>query len=117
MTLEGQLPNTFTITYRTGLRLSSLATLAVTQLTAHLIRGCPGGCGCGTSTRQNLSRLSRQGVDLEFVDAQQVLTDGRTGIEWVDHFISASNPAGLAAPLRVLSPDAPRYPRTWQEYI
>lgn len=111
MTLREANPGTFSVTYRTGLNLSGLATLAVTQLTAHLLRGCAGGCGCGASTRQNLSRLSRQGVDLEFVDAQEVLSDGRTGIEWVDHFISSQNPYGLGSQMRVLSPDAPKRPR------
>ena len=119
MTLEGQLPNTFTITYRTGLRLSSLATLAVTELTAHLIRGCAGcgdGCG-GGSLRQNLRSKTRQGVDLEFVDPQQVFNDDRTGIQVVDWFIKSTNPQGLGSQLRVLSPDAPRRPRIWNEYI
>lgn len=108
-------PDTFTVTYRTGLALPELARMAVTQLTAHFIRGCEGGaCGCGVGTRQNLSRLSRQGVDLEFADAQQVFTDGRTGIELVDHFIRAFNPYGVAGQLRVLSPDAPKRPEIWR---
>lgn len=103
--------NTFAVTYRTGLNLSGIATLAVTELTAHLIRGCGAGCGCGVGVSQNLQRVSRQGVDLEFADASQVFTDGRTGIEVVDWFIRSMNPQGLADQLRVLSPDAPRRPR------
>lgn len=102
---------TFDITYRIGTPVPALGILAVSSLAAHFMRGCGDGCGCGVGTRQNLQRLSRQGVELEFADAQQVFTDGRTGIEIVDQFIRAWNPHGLASPMRVLSPDAPRYPR------
>lgn len=105
LTKRTGLDNTFSVTYRTGLSLSNMAHAAVTQLTAHLIRGCNGGCGCGAGTRQNLQRLSRQGVDLEFADPQEVFTDGRTGIEAVDWFIRTENPYKLGSTLRVLSPD------------
>jgi hypothetical protein len=108
---EAGRPDTFSITYRTGVPVPQLGVLAVSSLAAHFMRGCGGGCGCGVGTRQNLQRLSRQGVELEFADAQQVFSDGRTGIEIVDQFIRAFNPHGLASPMRVLSPDAPRYPR------
>lgn len=115
LSLASGQPGTFTVTYRTGLALPEAAKMAVTQLTAHFIRGCDGGgCGCGVGTRQNLQRLSRQGVDLEFADPQQVFTDGRTGIELVDQFIRAYNPLGLGGQLRVLSPDAPRRPEIWR---
>lgn len=113
MTRSTAQENTFAVTYRTGLSLSGLATVAVTQLTAHFIRGCGGGCGCGAGTRQNLQRLQRQGVELEFADPQQLFDDGRTGIQAVDMFIRAANPYGLASPLRVLSPDGPQRPRLW----
>jgi hypothetical protein len=65
------------------------------------------------TNNQNLARLSRQGVDLEFVDKQQVIADGRTGIEIVDAFIYAVNPGGLPRQMRVVSPDSPRPPRLW----
>lgn len=106
---------TFTVTYRTGIPVPALGQAAVTALTAHYIKGCS-GCGCGvsnTAAGRNLSRLSRQGVDLEFANPQDVLADGRTGIEIVDQFIHAVNPAGLPRAMRVLSPDAPKRPRIW----
>lgn len=117
MTLTDAHENTFAVTYRTGVNLSGMATMAVTELTAHLIRGCNGGCGCGAGTTQNLQRLTRQGVELEFADASQVFQDGRTGIDHVDMFIRSMNPSGLANPLRVLSPDAPRRPRIWGNVV
>lgn len=113
MTKTPSSPDTFAVTYRTGLALSSMATMAVTELTSHFIKGCNGGCGCGSGARQNLSRVSRQGVDLEFADPQTLFDDGRTGIQSVDFFIRSMNPQGLGSTLRVLSPDTPKRPRIW----
>lgn len=112
MSLPPGEPDTFTVTYRTGIPVPALGVAALSALTAHYIKGC-NGCGCGVGSRQNLSRLSRQGVELEFEDAGQVLADGRTGIQIVDQFIHAYNPGGLTHSMRVLSPDAPRRPRIW----
>ena len=109
--IPGQ-PNTFTVVYRTGIPLSALGAAALSALAAHYIRGC-NGCGCGVAPPQNLSRLSRQGVELEFASPQQLLSDGRTGIEIVDQFIHAVNPSGLPRAMRVVSPDSPRPPRIW----
>lgn len=105
MTATRGQPDTFTVTYSTGLVVPALGVLAVTQLANHFMRGCGDGCGCGVGSRENVSRITRQGIELEFADAQQVFTDGRTGIEIPDQFIRAFNPYGLASPMRVLSPD------------
>lgn len=114
MSKPGNGPDTFTVGYRTGLELPHMATLAASALASHLMRGCGDGCGCGVGSRENVSRISRQGVELEFADASQVFTDGRTGIEVVDFFIDAyGSPVGLRGQLRVLSPDY-RRPR-WEQ--
>lgn len=112
MSLAPGQPGTFTVTYRTGLPLPALGVAALSALTAHYIRGC-NGCGCGVPSNRNLSRLSRQGVDLEFASPQEVLADGRTGIDVVDSFIFAVNPSRLPNQMRVVSPDSPRPPRVW----
>lgn len=104
--------NTFTVVYRTGIPLSKLGIQALSKLTEHYLQGCK-GCGCGVNSRQNLSRLSRQGVELEFVDPQQALADGRTGISIVDQWLNMVNPSKLPRQMRVLSPDSPRPPRVW----
>lgn len=103
-------PNTFFVEYRTGLPVPPMGVQAVSELAAHFIRGCSGGCGCGVGSRNNVRSISRQGVDLEFVSAQEVFEDGRTGILLVDLFIRAVNPSGLPRAMRVLSPDMPRRP-------
>lgn len=103
---------TFIVTYRTGIPLSALGVAALSALAAHYIKGCD-GCGCGIGSRQNLQSLNRQGVSMEFANPQEILADGRTGIEIVDQFIHAVNPSGLPRQMRVLSPDSPRPPRLW----
>lgn len=112
MSLPPGQANTFTVVYRTGIPLPEMGVAALSELTAHYIRGC-NGCGCGIATQRNLSSLSRQGVNLEFADSQQVLDDGRTGLPLVDLFIHTVNPSRLPQAMRVLSPDAPRRPRIW----
>lgn len=95
---------TWSITYSTGLPVPFLAAAAVTELMNHFAGMCS-GCGCGTEARQNLTRLSRQGVDLEFADPQQVFTDGRIGLPICDLFVETYNPNKLPRAMRVLSPD------------
>ena len=112
MSLPPGLEGTFTVTYRTGIPLPAMGVAALSELAAHYIKGC-NGCGCGVGSRQNLRSLSRQGVDLEFQDAQQTLADGRTGLPLVDLFINTVNPSRLPQAMRVLSPDAPKRPRIW----
>jgi hypothetical protein len=112
MSLPDTEEGTFSVTYRTGLEVPQLAVQAVSALTAHFIRGCD-GCGCGAGTQQNLARLQRQGVELDFADPTVLFTDGRTGIDIVDFAIKALNPGALPRAMRVLSPDSPRRPRLW----
>lgn len=106
--------NTFFVTYRTGLAVPHFGRVAMSQLMGHLLRNCDGCNGCNATNTRNLQRLSRQGVDLQFQDATAVAAEGLTGIEPVDWFIRQWNPQGLGSPLRVLSPDAPKRPRSWR---
>lgn len=103
---------TFTVSYRTGIPLPAMGVAALSELAAHYIRGC-NGCGCGVGSRNNLRSMSRQGVDLQFQDAQETLADGRTGLPLVDLFIQTVNPSRLPQAMRVLSPDSPKRPRVW----
>ncbi|MFD3848189.1 hypothetical protein ACFWVB_20150 [Streptomyces microflavus] len=106
-------PDTFTVVYRWGLPLNEAAIAAVSDLTCHFLKGCaPGSCGCKAG--RNLSRVSRQGVDLEFPDLAMLYADGRTGLPLVDLWLSMVNPGRLSSPSRVYSPDFKR-PRvtTW----
>ncbi|MEU2264924.1 hypothetical protein ABZ568_00420 [Streptomyces olindensis] len=104
-------PGTFCVTYRIGLPLDDAAVAAHSALVCHLVKDCGGGCGCKVSTNRNLSRLSRQGVDLEFADPTLIYSEMRTGLPAVDMWLNAVNPYKQASPSRVYSPDFKR-PRT-----
>ncbi|KQW11410.1 hypothetical protein [Streptomyces sp. Root369] len=107
-------PDTFTVTYRIGLPVDEAAVAAVSELTCHLLKGCGGSGSCGCKANRNLTRLVRQGVEMELADPQAIYSDGRTGLPLVDMWLTVVNPYRLASPSRVYSPDF-RRPRstTW----
>lgn len=100
-------PDTFSVTYRPGRPLPVAGQIAAGALASEFAKACA-GAACGLPAQ--IASLTRQGVDVEFVDPQTVLTDGRTGIREVDLFLAAVNPAGLRMRSRVLSPDVPVHP-------
>lgn len=102
---------TFCVTYRIGLPLDAAAIAAFSAMVCHLVKDCSGGCGCKVASNRNLSRLSRQGVDLEFADPTLLYSEMRTGIPAVDLWLTAVNPYRQASPSQVFSPDYKR-PRT-----
>lgn len=106
-------PGTFGVTYRVGLALDDAAIAAVSELVCHLLKGCGGG-SCGCAMPANVTRLSRQGVDIEMPDPTLLYTEMRTGLPIVDMWLMAVNPYRQASPSRVWSPDFKR-PRstTW----
>ncbi|MEU1815135.1 hypothetical protein ABZ543_08050 [Streptomyces roseifaciens] len=106
-------PDTFTVTYRWGLPLDAAAIAAVSELVCHFLRGCtPGGCGCRIN--RNLTRVTRQGLEMEMPDPTLLYNEGRTGLPLVDLWLSVVNPNRLSSPSRAYSPDF-RRPRvtTW----
>lgn len=107
-------PGTVCVTYRTGLHLDESATAAVSALACHLLQGCsPGSCGCA-ATGRNVTRIQRQGVDMEMTDPVLLYTEGLTGLPMVDSWLMSVNPGRLSSASRVYSPDY-RPPRktTW----
>lgn len=104
-------PDTFTVEYRIGLPLDDAAVAAVSELTCHYLKGCAPGGGCGCKSNRNLTRLVRQGVEMEMPDPTLIYAEGRTGLPMVDLWLSVMNPYRLTSPSRVYSPDFKR-PRT-----
>lgn len=103
-------PGTFTVTYRVGLPLDDAAIAAVSELTCHFLRGCaPGACGC--KSNRNLTRVVRQGMEMEMPDPTLIYSEGRTGLPLVDLWLATVNPFRLTSPSRVYSPDF-KMPRT-----
>ncbi|HLL36189.1 MAG TPA: hypothetical protein VK545_20430 [Streptomyces sp.] len=103
---------TFCVTYRWGLPLDDAAVAAVSELTCHLLKGCGGTGACGCRANQNVTRLSRQGVQMDMPDPMTVYSDGRTGLPLVDLWLTSVNPYGLDSPSLVYSPDYRRPRRT-----
>lgn len=103
---------TFTVTYRWGLPLDEAAIAAVSELVCHYLRGCaPGSCGC--KVNRNLTRVVRQGMEMEMPDPTLMYSEGRTGLPLVDLWLVAVNPYRLTSPSRAYSPDY-RRPRVQQ---
>lgn len=98
---------TFSVTYRPGRALPVAGQIAAGALAGEFVKAC---AGAGCVLPQQIQSLTRQGVDVEFVDPSDVLTEGRTGIREVDMFISAVNPSGMRRRSQVLSPDIKRGP-------
>lgn len=108
---------TLCVTYRTGLLLDEAAIAAVSELTCELVKAClpPGTKGCGECRLPgNVTKVVRQGVQVEMSDPTTIFAEGRTGLPLADAWLAAVNPYRLASPSRILSPDY-RRPRvtTW----
>lgn len=93
---------TFSVTFKPGRPLPVAGQIAAGRLAGEFVKACA-GAECALPAQ--ISSLTRQGVDVEFVDPSEVLTAGRTGIREVDLFIQAVNPSGLRHRSRVMSPD------------
>lgn len=98
---------TFSVTFRPGRLLPAAGAAAAGLLASEFAKAC-NGIACGLPAQ--VSSITRQGVDVEFVDPATVFEDGRTGIREVDLFIRAVNPAGLQRRPRVVSPDVKTHP-------
>lgn len=98
---------TFSVTFVPGRRLPDAGRIAAGKLAGEFLKACS---GAACALPQQIASLSRQGVDVQFVDPAEVLTAGRTGIHEVDLFVQAVNPSSLRRRPRVASPDTPRHP-------
>ncbi|WP_245600891.1 hypothetical protein [Streptomyces sulphureus] len=102
---------TFCVTYRTGLPLDEAAVAAVSEYACHLAKGCgTAGGSCGCRPNPNLTRIQRQGVEIERADPSVVYAEGRVGLPLVDQWLVAVNPGRLGSASRAYSVDW-RWPR------
>jgi hypothetical protein len=93
---------TFSVTFRPGRILPVAGQIAAGILAGEFLKSC---AGSACQLPAQISSLTRQGVDVEFVDPITVFEDGRTGIADVDRFINAVNPYTNRQRSRVYSPD------------
>lgn len=101
-----QSPAAFTVTYGRGLAIPPAVQGAFERLACELAKACT---GAACALPQRMTRLTRQGVEIEL---EQVDTDTPgglllTGIKDVDDVIRAVNPHRLTAPPVVMSLDLP----------
>lgn len=101
---------TFSVTYQPGRMLPDSGRHAAGLLAYEFAKACAGGT-CDLPGQ--LRSLTRQGVEIEMVAPEDVLSAGRTGIRQVDLWIEAVNPSGLRSRSKVFSPDLREHPRRY----
>lgn len=93
---------TWTVTARYGLDAPYLGKLAVGELACEFAKAFDGE-DCRIPAR--VQQLVRQGVTIQYPEMTDLLTQGRTGLYFMDMFISTYNPAHLARRSRAFSVD------------
>lgn len=97
---------TWGVTYVVGEAVPTDLLNAAGIYACELAKGRTGG-SCQLPNR--VQSVSRQGVEIQYVDTNDYLSEGLTGLADVDVVIRSFNPYKLPAPLRVLSPDVPQF--------
>lgn len=105
MNVSGSEVGSFVITFRPGLPLPQAGAIAAGELACELAKACVGS-DCALPSQ--LTSMTRNGVDIEVLDPNQILADRKTGIRNVDLFIEAVNPYARTQPSRVRSVDSYR---------
>lgn len=98
--------NTWGITYTVGNGPPQALLDAAGIYACELAKARTGG-QCQLPNR--VQSITRQGVEIQYVDTADYLEKGRVGLADVDAVIMALNPYHLTAPLRVRSPDIPQF--------
>jgi hypothetical protein len=101
----------FTITARFGLDLPALASLAMGELTAEVLKACKGDvCQLPSGLVQ---AVTRQGVTKTFVSPEKLKEMKRFGLPLVDQLIDMTNPERLISGPRIWDPENMPTDRTW----
>lgn len=98
--------DTWAVTYVVGAAVPAALLGAASEYACELAKAKAGG-QCQLPNR--VQSVTRQGVEIQYVDTTDFLDQGLTGMSNVDVVIRALNPYKLPAPLRVISPDIPQY--------
>jgi hypothetical protein len=100
---------TWSVTAQYGQPVPPSASIAVGQLACEVAKAIVGD-DCALS--QPVQSLARQGVNLTFLDPNEVFAERRTGLRLTDMFISTFNPYGLARRSAAYDIDGPNPRRT-----
>lgn len=96
--------NTFEITFTYGQAPDQGGILAAARLACELAKAYS---GVSCSLPERITSISRQGIDMAFIDSQDFLQEGRTGIYQIDLWLKTVNPARSVIPPEIFSPDIP----------
>jgi hypothetical protein len=106
LTLDDSQPGTFSVRYRWGVEPPELGKMAAAQLAGELYKLATTG-KCALPARA--TKVVRQGVSVDMNPAMtSLLRSGSSGLQLVDAFVAASNPAGVLRRPLVWSPDVRR---------
>ena len=97
-------PGAFTVTYTYGTPVPTLGKQATVELACELVKSA---VGKPCRLPQRVTSLTRQGVSMTFLDPQDFLTEGRTGLYVCDLWLATVNPDRITTPPSVWSPDVP----------
>lgn len=100
-------PGTWSVTYTRGADVPDAGKYAAGVLAGEVLRSMRNASGCRLPTRAR--SVVREGVDIQLIDPEAFLQNGRVGIIEVDLFLTGANPGKLTRPPRVWSPDLPEY--------
>lgn len=98
--------DTWSVRYLRGIAVPATLLSATGEYACELLKAITGG-NCRLPAR--VQSISRQGVDVQMVDATNYLEQGLTGIATTDQLIRAYNPGALRYRPRVMSLDLPQF--------
>jgi hypothetical protein len=98
--------NTWSVRYTRGKTLPPSGSVAAGTYACELAKAQALDNTCRLPERTQ--KVSRDGIDVEFLDPQDFVKDGRTGVTEVDQWLHAINPAKIAQGAQVWSPDLPK---------
>lgn len=104
---------TWSISYRHGRPVPAGGQIAAGLLACEIAKAMCGDTSCQLPKR--VQSITRQGVSVAFLDPQDFLSDGRTGIYLIDLWLAQINPNRLQRRARAYSPEQLRRRRIRDE--
>lgn len=106
LSLPDTADNTWSVTVSVGEDVPDLGKLAVGELTGEMAKACVGD---KCILPRPIQSLVRQGVSMNFVDPNELFSNGRIGLYFSDLFIQTFNPNGLKSRSRTYNVDGDGY--------
>lgn len=101
-------PGTWAITYLRGLPVPMGGAEVTSELACELLLSCNPDTADRCRLPDNVTSVSRQGIDIEFVAERSPSTPAGFGIDSIDRWVAAGNPGGAVEPVDYFSPDVAR---------